>query len=150
MPLLKLLNEPYHHPGDLERVIDYILRSASLSGGVGVDVDDAVFQMQLVKKFWHKTAGRQVRHFILSFSNTSSESLPLEDIYDLSLQIAQHYCARYQIVFGIHTNSDHVHVHFALNTVSYIDGKMYREGYGDCYTLKALIENLTGLAVCLG
>ena len=61
------MNKSYNDVGALPNVINYVLDS-SLYGGVSVDPEHAVEQMMLVKQLWHKTAGRQVRHFFLSFA----------------------------------------------------------------------------------
>lgn len=148
MPLIKMINDPYRDGEALHNVLDYMLRSASICGGLAVDPHYAEFQMRLVKEVFYKVEGRQIRHFIVSFAD--NEDFSLEEAYALAQKIALYYADKYQIIFAIHTNTDHLHIHFALNTVSYRDGKMYREGYGDYIKLKAYIASLfPGMAVGL-
>ena len=145
MPLIKMINNSYSNKGALHNVLSYIIRNASIYGGLAVDPDYAEFQMQLVKELFYKTEGRQVRHFIVAFDEY--EDVDLGGIYQLAQKIALYYANRYQIIFGIHMNTENIHIHFALNTVSYIDGRMYREGFGDGLKLKAhilaLLPNMT-------
>ncbi len=45
--------------------------------------------------------------------------------YILGWQIAAYYAHRYQIVFGVHENTENLHIHFVFNTVSFVDGLKY-------------------------
>ena len=38
------------------------------------------------------------------------------------------YFTGWQIVFGIHTNEEHLHIHFVMNTVSYENGLKFSYG----------------------
>lgn len=60
----------------------------------------------------------------------------------LAGEIARYYSDKYQIFYAVHEDTDNVHIHFGMNTVSYVDGSMYAEGYGDYYRLVAHIENI--------
>lgn len=140
MPLIKMINDSYSNQNALHNVIDYIRRRSLIYDGLAVAPNDAEFQMQFVKEAFYKTEGRQIRHFIVAFSN--SEDYDIDEIYTLAQKIALYYANKYQIILGIHMNTENAHIHFAFNTVSYIDGKMYREGYGDYIKLKAYISTL--------
>lgn len=126
MPRLIMLNKDYSDADALADVVDYVLRSG-IVGGVAVDPEYAVEQMMLVKRLWYQTGGRQVRHFILSFAD--HEDLPIEDLLDSAYRVALYYGDRFQIVFGLHLDTTHVHLHFAMNTVNYLNGRKYSEGY---------------------
>ena len=39
--------------------------------------------------------------------------------------------ARYQVVVTTHLNTDNIHNHFVINSVSFVDGKKFRNGIGD-------------------
>lgn len=139
MPKLKLLNESYYGEGTLKRVVDYVTRLA-IVGGINVDPDHAVSQMLLIKKIWHKQGGRQVRHFILSFAD--NEALTIDEAMDYGQQIAMYYGRNYQIVYGVHYDTNHLHLHFAFNSVSFVDGKMYSGGRSDMFALRLYIQSL--------
>lgn len=102
---------------------------AAVMWGGAVDSEHAVEQMMLVKRIWNKTGGRQVRHFIVFFG--FEEFLSPEECLAYGYQIAAYYADRFQIVFGIHYDAKNLHLHFAFNSVSYLDGKMYSGGYMD-------------------
>lgn len=48
-----------------------------------------------------------------------------QDLYYIALRISVYYGCSYQIVFGVHTDTEKIHIHFIMNTVSFIDGTMY-------------------------
>ena len=140
MPVLIMMNKPYNDGEALETVVHYVLRAGSgYCGGYGVDLNYPVQQMQQVKDLWGKDHGRRVRHFILSFKR--SESIGYDQAMKLGFEICRYY-ADYQSVYGLHYDTGHLHLHFAVNTVSYRDGKMYAGGVSDWYSLRGYIQGL--------
>lgn len=140
MPILKIVNESYFNEDAMVNVIDYICRGGCI-GGLGVNPECAALQMSLVKCLWYKEKGRQIRHFILSFSNT--ESVDHNALMAYGYATAYYYFEKgFQVLFGIHCNTLYPHLHFAVNTVNFRDGYMYNEGWGDASALRAHIEGL--------
>lgn len=140
MPVLIMINKSYNDDQALADVVNYVTQGGyGLCGGVGVDPLHAVEQMQQVKEFWGKDRGRRVRHFILSFS--PAESIGYEQLMLLGFEICRYY-AEYQSVYGLHMNTGHLHLHFAVNTVSYKTGKMYAGGLSDWHRLQGYIQGL--------
>ena len=52
------------------------------------------------------------------------------------------YYRDYQSVYGLHEDTAHQHLHFAVNTVSFETGKMYSEGVSDWHCLRGYIQGL--------
>ena len=61
---------------------------------------------------------------------------------DTFLETVRRYYAEYQSVYGLHIDTDHLHLHFAINTVSYKTGKMYAGGLSDWHRLQGYIQGL--------
>lgn len=139
MPLLKVLNESYRNEDALENLIYYVCRSGHV-GGVGVDPEYARMQMSMVKRLWHKETGRQAWHFILAFA--PNEDVTYEEAMAIGYAVAGHYGERYQIVFGLHFDTNYLHLHFAGNTVSFVDGQMRSEGYADFAAFRNYVQSL--------
>ena len=115
MPILKIVEESYSNKDAMVNVINYICRGPFI-GGLGVNPNCAALQMSLVKYVWYKTGGRQVRHFIVSFAG--NESTDPDELMAYGYAIANYYYEKgFQVVFGVHTNTGHLHIHFAVNTV---------------------------------
>ena len=70
-----------------------------------------------------------------------SEKIGYEQLMRLGFEICKYY-SDYQSVYGLHTDTDHLHLHFAVNTVSYKTGKMYAGGISDWYRLQGYIQSL--------
>jgi len=74
---------------------------------------------------WNKrNDGVQGHHLIQSFK-------PHEATPEIAKQIAEEFVHRYlakgyEVVYGIHTDHDHLHVHYIFNAVSFVDGHKYR------------------------
>ncbi len=153
MEIVKLADESYKSldlsvHDSLETVIHYILHRKDngmpwrFMGGLGTDPANAAFQFRAIKKFFRKEgeSRRQLRHFDVSFEESACI-----DAYTASIiapEIAGYYADRYQIIYAVHEDTDNVHIHFGMNTVSYVDGSMYSEGYGDYYRLVVYIKNI--------
>lgn len=92
------------------------------------DPDQMILQMGKVKAIFGKTNGfRQVRHFIVSFD--PAWQVTADMARQIAYEIARFYMGRYQI-------------HFVMNSVSYIDGKLYSGASGDLFELKQHVKNV--------
>lgn len=141
MELVKIVNGEYRNKDAVSNVIHYITdpeKTGHYIGAIGVnpyDPQKMVDQMILVKKAFGKEKGhRNVRHFIVSFDKKSH--ITPEEARWIAEDVAGFYSSRYQICYGVHLNTDDLHIHFALNTVSFIDGKLFSEGWTDLERLK--------------
>ena len=140
MPILKIVEESYSNKDAMVNVINYICRGPFI-GGLGVNPNCAALQMSLVKYVWYKTGGRQVRHFIVSFAG--NESTDPDELIAYGYAIANYYYEKgFQVVFGVHTNTGHLHIHFAVNTVNFRNGYMYGDGWSDAGLLRKYIQDL--------
>lgn len=79
-------------------------------------------------------------YFTLYFSK--HEVLDYCDTMKYGYQICQYFGDRFQIVFGLHTDTDYVHLHFVLNTVSFVDGSKFSAGLADYLGLRNYIQSL--------
>lgn len=130
-----MMNKPYMDKSSVRTLIKYATTDkrtggcVRFRGAIGADSHDPeemIRQFIKVKKYYGKTEGRQVRHFVVSFDPTQKEGqVSSEMIAKWAYRIAWFYGSRYQMIYGIHEDTDTPHVHFVFNTVSYIDGKMY-------------------------
>ena len=83
--------------------------------------------MLLVKQAYRKTGGVQLKHFIISFSDYEIGLLTQSDLLDLGFEIGM-LLKDYQMIYNIHWDSDHTHMHFVFNTVNFRNGRKYSDG----------------------
>lgn len=142
MSIVKFINESYKRKQDMFNLISYIASGAEAVSGYGVSLDcveNICMEFEFVKRYWNKAeeGRRQVRHFIVSFNNSE---MPLTVINCIARQIGAIYGNRFQVFYGIHLDTEHPHIHYAINTVNFVDGSMFSEGYGDLCKLEQTIK----------
>lgn len=144
MCVVKMVRNSYLNYSSIFNLVNYVLCDKSTServrfyGGYNVDIDRADEQIMHVKDYYRKDDGRKMRHFIVSFG----DEIPAYDAYVLGWRIAAFYANRYQIVFGVHEDTDNVHIHFVFNTVSFTDGLKYCDYQSDLCSLKAYVNRV--------
>lgn len=144
MALVKMIGEDYPEKKDLQNLVHYMIQpDKAVHGLVGgfsllpIGEEAIIRQMETVKEVWHKTEGRQARHFVVSFA--WGERISEAEAWRLAYWIALYYADRYQIVYAVHEDTENVHIHFVFNPVSFVDGRIYAEGKDDFSRLQAHI-----------
>lgn len=137
MATYKVIHEPgkFHDEDCYQTITDYLKKQCKVSeeGIIGGSVvpSIAAAAMETVAKVYHKEEGLKLRHSMISFS-AEDLILPKE-----AKQIAQHsmeyYADNYQIYAAVHEDSDCLHIHFVMNTTSYVDGSKYHGTKADYY-----------------
>lgn len=134
----------------VNNIISYILRPSkiphNITGGIGVSLtsaSDVIKQFKQVKKSFRKTRGIPLQHFIVSFSAGEEKLYSLRQFQSIGYQIAEYFNGEYQIVFALHEDSKHLHLHFAVNTVNFRTGKKMVWNETSFYSLKNFIETYT-------
>ena len=89
--------------------------------GINCNPSTARDQFVTVKEQFDKTDGIQAYHGYLSFKETDISP-------ELAQQIGMEFAKsvwgkRFQVVVTTHLNTKHLHCHFVINSVSYVDGK---------------------------
>ena len=91
--------------------------------GINCEVKDSVKQMQLVKMIYGKENGILAFHAYQSFNE--GEVTP-EIVHEIGVKLANEMWGdRFQVVISTHLNTEHLHNHFVINSVSFKDGKKY-------------------------
>ncbi len=91
--------------------------------GINCDPNNATNEMIKAKKHFMKTDGILAWHAYQSFKE--GEVTP-DEAHKIGLELANEMWGdRFQIVVTTHLNTDHLHNHFVVNSVSFVDGKKY-------------------------
>ena len=99
----------------------------SLQGGTYLmNPEDAYEEFMLTKQLWGKDqeGKRMCMHYIQSFK-------PGEVTPELAKELADEFVKQkifkgFQISYAVHTDKDHIHTHFILNTVNIEDGHKWQ------------------------
>lgn len=100
-----------------------------LTGACNCLPETAYEQMLLTKEKFGKEGERVAYHFIISF--VKGEITP-GVAYQVIDEFVQEYLSeRYEAVFGVHEDKEHIHGHIIFNSVSFVDGRKYHYKKGD-------------------
>lgn len=113
---------------------DYKTEEQRYVSGVNCAPEIAREQMLLVKRQFGKEGGVIAFHGYQSFA--PGEVTP-EQAHEIGVELAKRLWGdRFQVVVATHLDRAHLHNHFVLNSVSFVDGKKYN----DCKASYALMR----------
>ena len=132
-----------YHGMHLKRSIEYITvpektQGGRLIGSVNCIVDKAYEQMRDTKLRFNKNNQRQGYHIVLSFKEGEVDA---DTVYEITEKFVKEFIGdRYEAVFAVHDNTEHIHSHIVYNSVSFVDGMKYHYAKGDW---KNIIQPIT-------
>lgn len=138
--IIKFVKESYARDKDIRNLLCYIAGECDgkkertrYCGGEGVSTEpgEAARQMIHVQKSYKKAAQRcgkktcrRMYHYVVSFP------LSMDDTNCVKLaaaEIADIFSEKYQVYYGVHEDEAHLHIHYAINAVSYVDGRKWHK-----------------------
>lgn len=121
----------------LEAAIDYALNrdkteQVCFETAINCDRETVYTDMLSTKRRWGKEERkRKGYHIIQSFA--PGEVTP-EEAHAIGVELAQRLLGdRYEAIVATHLNKAHLHSHIVFNSVSFVDGAMYRDTLKDYY-----------------
>lgn len=143
----------------LDKRINYALNESKtqraengqiLQTAINCQLDAACRNMLDTKRRWDKE-NRPVQSYHIIHSFSPGEVTP-EQAHSLSVDFAERLLqGRFEAVVATHIDHDHIHAHIVFNSVSCIDGKMYRDDfkayYGDIRGISNEISRENDLSV---
>lgn len=130
----------------LEDVIAYAGREAAtnqrqLVTGVNCTAETARSEMIAVKKRFRKEDGTIAYHGYQSFRK--GEVTP-EQAHRIGIRLAEElWGERYQVLVATHVDKDsHIHSHFVINTVSFVDGRKFYRSNEDYAQMREVSDRL--------
>ena len=108
--------------------------------GINCIPEIAVQEMIVVKKQFRKEDGRLAYHGYMSFQ--PGEVTP-EQCHEIGMQLAREMWGdKYQVVVATHLDRNHLHCHFAINSVSFMDGKKYDRSNAEYVRMRSIADKL--------
>lgn len=113
---------------DLHNELEYISNDSKTEeklyvSGINCSVENAYNEMNDTKRFFNKKDGIIAWHSFQSFKE--GEVTP-ELAHEIGVKLAQNIWGdRFQVLVATHLNTNHIHNHFIINSVSFVDGKKY-------------------------
>lgn len=142
MAIIKWVNKDYSNENpDFQNCVDlkmmrYICdesKTYGIAANIGsrnvllADPKTMADQFITLRNLFHKNNGRLLIHIIVSFQEYEVD---FEEARSVAYNCASYFYG-YQVVFAIHTSTRCTHIHFLVNTVSFLDGHKYSCGYSE-------------------
>ncbi len=129
----------------LRQVLEYAKADAKTErqlyvSGINCDPLTAYEQMQRTKRQFQKTEGIVAFHGYQAFA--PGEATP-EIAHAIGVKLAQELWGdRFEVVVSTHLDKEHLHNHFVLNSVSFIDGRRYYDNKASYALLRRTSDRL--------
>ena len=129
MAILKAINVKVGRNASLKGIINYVLQpkktEEQLTTGFCCDVPKALEYFKETKENFGKTKGRQYYHFVQSFP--PNENITAHEAHEAAIKFAEK-CKKFfgfEMIIVTHKDRDHLHTHFVMNSVSFVDGHKF-------------------------
>ena len=100
-----------------------------LVSGWNCTAQSALSEMQLTKERFRKTDVRQYYHFVQSFSE--QDNLTPQEVHAIGLELAKREFPDFEVLVATHIDTDHLHNHLVVNSVSFQDGHKLHQSAAD-------------------
>lgn len=145
MAVIEFINGKNKTYGAMKRVIEYITNPIKtefhLTEGFNCDINNAYNQFVLTKRSYGKETGRQYIHFTQSFA--PYEKILPEEVKEIADELLQlDFFKGFQVAYAVHTDRDHLHAHFVVNSVNAETGLKWKQSAEQLQQLKDYSDEL--------
>lgn len=141
---------------DIKHILNYVTKKEKTIGeklcsGFNCNADTASKEMQTTKELYGKTKGRTYKHFVQSFP--PNEKITPEQAHQLAKEFVEQcpLFSDFEVLYATHVDKEHIHTHFIVNSVSFIDGHKLQMARKDLKDMKVLNNKLCmehGFSIC--
>jgi hypothetical protein len=120
-----------------EQIADGVVKTQNhLYNAFGCNRDNFSNSLLMTRKMHDKKYSRYKQKEILaqklsiSFHPDDNEKLTYEEAYKIAEEFAREFfwSKGYEVLFAVHTDTEHIHVHFLVSNCNLRDGKSFRRG----------------------
>ena len=111
-----------------------------LVSGWNCTAQSALSEMQLTKERFRKTDGRQYYHFVQSFA--AADDLTPQEALAIGLELAQREFPDFEVLVATHIDTDILHSHLIVNSVSFRDGRKLHQSATDLQAHRLANDNI--------
>ena len=133
----------------MKAVIEYCLQQKKVAdadsgrrlvGGVNCNGENAFTEFMATKTAHHKKGGMNFYHYVQSFS--PNENISAEQVHKIGLEFAEKAWPGHEVLVTTHTDAEHLHNHFVINSVHYENGNKLRQNPGTLTRLRTLSDSI--------
>lgn len=145
--VIKMNDEYYSGDDDIKKLMAYIAgetedkeKTRYYNGrGLPRNYEKAAKTIIKVQRSMKKAKQRRIYHLFISFPGE------VDDVNYVKLvaeSVANMLFEKHQIYYGVHEDTDNLHIHLAINAVSYIDGKKWHQSKKEFGKMKQEIHKI--------
>ena len=151
MATVSYIQEHNQSAAAMKAVIDYCCQDKKvydtntnrrLVSGVNCDGENAYKEFMATKKAYHKTNGMCFYQYTQSFS--PKENITPEQAHKIALEFAEKAWQGYEVMVATHSDRDHIHSHFVINSVGFEEGLKLRQSPNTLKALRRLSDEICG------
>lgn len=133
----------------MKAVIDYCLQQKKVAdeesgrrlvGGVNCNGENSFTEFMVTKNAHKKKGGITFYHYVQSFS--PRENVSAAQVHKVGLEFAEKAWPGHEVLVTTHTDAEHLHNHFVINSVHYENGNKLRQNPGTLTRLRTLSDNV--------
>ena len=133
----------------MKAVIDYCLQQKKVAdeesgrrlvSGVNCNGENAFTEFMATKTAHRKKNGMNFYHYVQSFS--PNENISAEQVHKIGLEFAEKAWPGHEVLVTTHTDAEHLHNHFVINSVHYENGRKLRQNPGTLTKLRSLSDGI--------
>lgn len=142
MAVIKAINSK----SSINKIINYVSdknktdENLMIGKDCSSDPQQAIEDMKMTKEIYDKTEGRQYKHFVQSFS--PEDKITSEKANEIGREWAEKNFKGYEVFIATHTDKEHIHNHFVINTVNFETGEKYRQSRADLNRYKEISNKI--------
>ena len=113
--------------------------------GINCELDTAVKQMAQTKKKFNKDKYSKNNKIVAfhGYQSFAEGEVTPETAHEIGVKLAEEMWGdRFEVVVSTHLNTNHIHNHFVLNSVSFKDGKKYYSNFGNTALLRKTSDDI--------
>lgn len=129
----------------LDNTINYVVNGEKTEqmlyvSGINCLPDTAVQEMKNAKEQFFKTKGIQCFHGVQSFAEGE---VTANTAHEIGVKLAEELWGdKFQVIVTTHLNTNHIHNHIVVNSVSFVDGKRYSNTKSDIGRMRITSDKL--------
>lgn len=133
----------------MKAVIDYCLQQKKVAdeesgrrlvSGINCNGENAFTEFMTTKTAYRKKNGMNFYHYVQSFS--PNENISAEQVHKIGLEFAEKAWSGHEVLVTTHTDAEHLHNHFVINSVHYENGNKLRQNPGTLTRLRKLNDSI--------
>jgi hypothetical protein len=149
MATLNVIRERQQSASAMRSVMDYCKRDLKVTdpdtgrryvSGVNCDGENSYAEFMTTKQCFDKENGLYFYQYTQSFSPSENISPALAHL--VAIEFAERAWPKHEVMVATHCDADHIHSHFVINSVSFVNGRKLRQSPNTLKQLRALNDDI--------